>query len=82
MKAKIQLIFDFFQHPPEETNKITGRKLSYAGNLPYLSTKERTIVSQLISGMSQLNKKTAKQILSSDQSHFQGGDITGIIKIF
>ncbi|KAK6642326.1 hypothetical protein RUM43_003827 [Polyplax serrata] len=71
-------VFIHLLHPPEETDKATGRKLSYAGNLPYLSAKERAVVSQLISGISHLNKKTARQILSSDQSHFHGSDITSI----
>ncbi|KAL0279198.1 UNVERIFIED_CONTAM: hypothetical protein PYX00_000806 [Menopon gallinae] len=71
-------VFIHLLHPVEETDKVKGRRLSYAGNLPHLSPMERAVVSQLISGMSQVNKKTAKQILSSDPSHFHSVDITGI----
>lgn len=67
----------FEKHPPEDTDRTTGRKLSYSGNLPHLSPMERAVITQLISGMSQINKKTAKQILSSDPSHFHNVDITG-----
>lgn len=73
-----QVLFFYYQHPVEETDKVKGRRLSYAGNLPHLSPMERAVVSQLISGMSQVNKKTAKQILSSDPSNFHSVDITGI----
>jgi len=36
------------QHPPEETNKGSTRKLEYAGQLPRLSTMEKNFLAQLI----------------------------------
>lgn len=58
---------------------MPAKKFSNTESLPHLSSKERAIVSQLISGMSQLNKKSVKQILSTESSVFHAVDITGYV---
>lgn len=70
-------VFVHLLHPPDNAGKNTSRKLEYLGQLPRLTTVEKSFVSQLITNTSKdLLKKTAKQVIASDGGHVM--DISGI----
>lgn len=72
-------VFIHLVHPPEETSKMSPRKLEYAGHLPRLSQVEKNFLVQLLTNPTKEHfKKTPSQVLSSDVATFHNVDITGL----